>query len=517
MTKRKKKAKAKATSARRRMTAPPSQGKARAAQGGVVAVAALDSTATTPRTFDYYRDAINESATETFDASTREIAQARAAMEYLNDPLFFGVVQKVAALVCGRGAALKIIGPARRWGAPKIEDANAKAQYLEGAFKRFADAIDLLGMMRLIQSALLFHGEAFIRKTPSRRNTEGYKYVFIRPERVRDPGGGYNPRINDGILYDREDDAAEPAGYFIQRENVNPFLEVMEFDLVPSGEVIHIFNRILPQQRRGVPEVQTALNIIREIKILRALEIQAVKNAAKTSVILTTDAEPILDAAAEMPVPAPGVRAELPDGIFVARPGYHPTFGESKHPAAGFDAFKKTLAADVGAAVGIGSGKANNDHSAYNFSSAKMDEQIDAVAVEVRQKKLADDFLDVVFNDWLTEYAARDEIADEYLTKAGAPEYVDRRWLFPAPRSIDRLKDAQADDLELRNNTTTLEEIAARRGLDLEEFLTERGRELRQVAAMLEASGLGLSTSGALSTAANPSATEETTEGAEEV
>ena len=457
--------------------------------------AALDSTAINARTADYYRDATNENASEIFDASTRETAQARGALEYLNDPLFYGACQKIAALVCGSGVALKLEGPIRKYGAGEISELGEKAQYLERAFKRFADAIDLLAMMRLLQTELLFHGEAFIRKIPSRRTIERYKYVFIRPERIVDPPGvGTDPNVNDGILYDSDGDDAEPIGYYIQKERVNPLTDTIEYELAPEGEIIHVFNRILPQQRRGIPEVQTGLGIIREIKLLRRLEIQAVKNAAKASVILTTDAEPIIDAAysgEEIDVPRPGATgSELPDGVFVARPGYTPVFGDAKHPTTGFNDFKKALAADVGAALGIGSGKINNNHADYNFSSAKMDEQHDAVIVAVRQKKIASSFLDVVFNDWIAEFSERDRIAAEFLDTAGAPELIARRWLFPSPRSIDRLKDAQADAVELQNNTITLEEIAARRGLDLEELLIERAREMKQVVAIMKESGI---------------------------
>lgn len=461
------------------------------------AKAALDSTAYNYKTADYYRDATNESAAEIFDSTTRATAQARGMMEYLNDPLFYGACQKIAALVCGAGVSLKIEGPIRGYNEENIPEQGPKAQYLERAFKRFGDSVDLLAMTRLLQSELIYHGEAFIRKVRSESNIERYTYAFIRPERVSDPpGAAVDPLVNDGILYNSEGDAAEPIGYYVQKETINPLSNVMEYELIPAGEIIHVYNRILPQQRRGIPEVQTALNIIREIKLLRGLEIQAVKNAAKTSVILTTDAEPILDAAyngEEISVPSPGATgAELPDGVFIARPGYTPTFGESKHPATAFNEFKTTLAADVGAALGIGSGKINNNHAAYNFSSAKMDEQHDAVVVSVRQKKIASAFLDVVFNDWILEYSERDEIALEFLETAGAPEQIARRWLFPSPRSIDRLKDAQADAAELANNTITLEEIAARRGLDLEELLLERAREAR----ILKASGLDVSGEG---------------------
>ncbi len=471
--------------------------------------AALDSTAINPRTADYYRDAINESAAETFDASTREIAQARGQHEFLNDPLFYGACAKIAALTCGRGAALKIEGPFLPFGVPRDKSDEIKAQYLERLFRRFAVAIDLLSKCRLLETELLFHGEAFVRKISVRRTVDGFDYAFIRPERINDPPGvSFDPLVNDGVIYNRPDDAAEPVAYYVQRENINPWQERLEYDVVPAGEILYIFNRILPQQRRGVPEVQSALGLIRELKLIRHLEIQAVKNAAKTAVILHSDSPQVIDAAmipddeGRVPLPKPGGRSgyELPDGLFVAPPGYAPTFGDAKHPASGYDSFKKILAADVGASLGIGSGKANNDHSAYNFSSAKMDEQVDATVVSVRQEKIANSFLDVVFNDWLLELATRDEIASEFLDRAAAPENVERRWLFPAPRSIDRLKDAQADELELRLGTITRAQILARRGLDAEEVAKEQFREMKQQSEMLSAAGLSLSTSGNIAT-----------------
>ncbi|MBR2002696.1 MAG: phage portal protein [Thermoguttaceae bacterium] len=480
------------------------------------ASAALDSAAKTERTADYYADALDEPASRTLDRETREECQARGQMEFLNDSLFYGACQKVAALVVGVGPALKIDGPFSPSAAALYVDATDKTQYLERCFARFADAVDLVSKLRLATLCALYHGEVFLRKTPSVATFEKFDYAFVRPGRVADPGPTLDPLVCDGIRYDRPDDAATPVGYYVLIEGVNPNADAsFEYEFVPAGEMIHLFDAIVPQQRRGVPEAQAALDLIRELKLLRRLEIQAVKNAAKTSVIFHTDDPEVLRAARASSVdgdgtiaaPKPGSRSELPDGVLVAPVGYAPTFGDAKHPTTGFDAFKKLIAADVGATLGVGSGKINNDHSSYNFSSAKMDEQNDAIAVAVRQKRLARGFLDVLFNDWLTEFAARDAVAEELLRLAGAPENVARRWLFPEPRAIDRKADAEADEIELRNGTTTLEKIFARRGEDYEDSFRQRARELKRTAESLEASGLGLSTTGALSTtdAAAPS------------
>ncbi|MBQ1277273.1 MAG: hypothetical protein IIY07_01360, partial [Thermoguttaceae bacterium] len=57
-------------------------------------------------------------------------------------------------------------------------------------------------------------------------------------------------------------------------------------------------------------------------------------------------------------------------------------------------------------------------------------------------------------------------------------------------------------EIELRNGTITLEQIAARRGEDYDYLAAQRKRELENLAASLESSGLGLSTTGAISTVA---------------
>ncbi|MBR2004512.1 MAG: hypothetical protein IJ991_10080, partial [Thermoguttaceae bacterium] len=114
--------------------------------------------------------------------------------------------------------------------------------------------------------------------------------------------------------------------------------------------------------------------------------------------------------------------------------------------------------------------------------------------------------------DWLTEFAVLDPVANELLKLTWAPENVARRCLFPEPRSIDRKADAEADEIELRNGTITLEQIAARRGEDYDDLAAQRKRELENLAASLESSGLGLSTTGAISTVAPAELTSPTPE-----
>ena len=93
---------------------------------------------------------------------------------------------------------------------------------------------------------------------------------------------------------------------------------------------------------------------------------------------------------------------------------------------------------------------------------------------------------------------------------ARIPERVRRSWLWPQPKTLDPLKDAQAEDLQLKNGSITLEEIYSRRRKDAREEIAKWQSERALLAEGLADAGLGYSTSGEISSAPDDRAGEET-------
>lgn len=466
--------------------------------------AALDSTFLNPRNFEYYAGASGGPASQTFDRSTRQTAQRLCEYEYLNDTTLFGACLKASSLIVGVGATLKIHGPYLPYNAAALPELEKKCQFLEEEWSYYARQTRLWQTIRLIPKALIYHGEIFLRKFNDPIE-ERFRYELIRPERIGNPYDfTTDPCVFDGIRFSKADGSGEPVSYYIRKEYVNPFNNLFEYEEVPANEIIHVFTPILPEQTRGVPPFQAGLPKIAQMRQLVKAELTAMINSAKLAVVLHTENPEVIEEAArhnQFEGFERFAKFEVPDGGLIAPPGYEPTMTDSKHPSTGFSEIKKIMASDVGGTIGLGSGKINNDHSAYNYSSAKMDEQIDDVVIEVAQDTIATEVLDPIFEDWIDAFADGNEVADEFLFTAGIPERIKRRWLWPQPKSLDPLKDAQTLEIELRNGATTLEDHYAKRRKDAKEEVAKWKAERVEIAKGLEDSGLGLSSSGNFTTA----------------
>lgn len=449
------------------------------------AKAALDSTRPNPITASYYIGAHGGPASSTFDRNTRQQAQNYCESEFLNDTTLFGACLKAASLTVGVGATLKILGPYRQYQAQPLADLESKCQFLEAEWSYYAKQTGLWQLIRLIPKELIYHGEIFLRKTKHTQIEEGFVYHLIRPERVGNPYSFIgDPFVFDGIRYNTNDGSGVPVCYYIKREYVNPVQNSIEYEEVPADQIIHLFSPILPEQRRGIPPFQSALGKIAQMRQLVRAELTAMTNAAKLGVIFSTTNEEILTTASDAGAligKHGGETIEIPDGGLFCPPGYTPTAMDPKHPSAQFEAVKKLIGADIGATIGLGSGKINNSHEGYNYSSSKMDAQVDQVHAEVTQDLISSGVLDVIFEDWLEAFADIDPVADEFLQAARIPERVKRKWLWPAPKSLDPLKDAQTDDIRLKNGTTTYAEVYSKERKDSVEELGQWQREKEQV------------------------------------
>lgn len=466
--------------------------------------ASLDSTTLNSRNRDYYATATGGPATVRFDRSTRQAAQNMCENEFLNDTTLFGACLKASALTVGVGPTLKILGPYLSYGAAEPGDLDKKCQYLETEWDYYAQQTRLWKLIRLVPRELIYHGEVFLRKFRNPDIEEGFRYDLVRPERIGNPYAFTDDKsVFDGIRYSADDFSGVPTHYYIRKEFVNPIQNLYEYEEVPADEIIHLFSPILPEQLRGIPPFQSGLPKIAQMRQLIRAELTAMTNAAKLAIVLTTNNPEILASAADANIlegKSGGALFDIPDGGVFAPPGYEPKMTESKHPSAQFAEVKRIMASDVGATIGLGNGKINNDHSSYNYSSSKMDEQVDDVVIEVTQNEIASEILDPILDDWLDAVADFDPVADEFLQRARIPERVRRQWLWPQPKTLDPLKDAQAEDIQLKNGSITLEEIYSRRRRDAKDELQKWQAEREAISRALTESGLAYSTTGEITT-----------------
>jgi capsid protein len=118
---------------------------------------------------------------------------------------------------------------------------------------------------------------------------------------------------------------------------------------------------------------------------------------------------------------------------------------------------------------------ARADSSGYNYASGRLDYQTYFKAIRVEQSHLECVVLDRIFAAWLDEAALIPGLLPEGLPPIATWEH---QWFWDGNEHVDPAKEASAQATRRTSHTTTLAEEYARRGLDWEEQLRQRAKEI---------------------------------------
>lgn len=151
-----------------------------------------------------------------------------------------------------------------------------------------------------------------------------------------------------------------------------------------------------------------------------------------------------------------------------------------ERPTSNFDSFVTTLFRHIATGLHIPYELLMKDFSKSNYSSAR------AALLEAwrffrgRRKWLIDYWLKPVYRLWLEEAinAGLIEAPDFY---ENADAWCACRWIGDGRGWVDPLKEAQAAELRMESNLSTLENECAEQGEDWEEVLEQRARELKRI------------------------------------
>ncbi|MFL9824352.1 phage portal protein [Rhodoplanes sp. SY1] len=174
-------------------------------------------------------------------------------------------------------------------------------------------------------------------------------------------------------------------------------------------------------------------------------------------------------------------------------PGERAEHTPPTHPNAVFEHFVRAGLRHVAAALGLSYEQLSADWGQVNYSSAR------AALLEVwrgfsrRAALYATDFAQPVYVRWLEEAVVRGRVA----LPAGSPAFAEAkaawtrcRWRMPGRGWVDPLKEADAAAVRIGLGVSTLEREAAEQGLDWEENLRQRARELAAARRLEEEYGL---------------------------
>lgn len=398
--------------------------------------------------------------------AVRKRLRERARYEAANNSYARGMILTLAQDCIGTGPRLQLLSP----------DAGRNRE-TEQAFASWSAAIRLADLLRTAVMAQVVDGEVFAVLADG--PPPGHDGVTLMPQIIEcDRVTSANPSglgdDIDGIYLDRYD---RPIAYSIARRHPGDLRAgTIIYDRVDASNVCHLYRVDRPGQHRGVPEITPALPLFAQLRRYTLAVLTAAETAANVAGILHTDSPP--DDQSDPPQPYDLI--ELQRGTLTVAPdGWDMRQVEPQQPSTTYAEFKRELLNEIARCLNMPYNIAACNSSGYNYSSGRLDHQTYYRSLEVRQSQLVSALLDPILTAWYREYSL-----GRWMTGSDiAPLH---QWFWDGLEHLDPVKEAQAEEMRLRNRTMTYAESYGRRGRDWE-------TELRQCAAeqqLIESLGL---------------------------
>lgn len=388
------------------------------------------------------------SAAEANSPTVRKIIRERARYEVANNSYADGIVDTLAADTIGPEIQLQL-------------GDSVLAQKTETAFSSWARAVNLWAKARTMRRAKTVDGEAFGLMVTNRKVDDRVKLDLrlIECDMVESWTSAMNENEIDGIRFD---DDMNPIQYRVLKTHPGDyrrFLKSLAGEWVKREFVLHYFSEIRPGQVRGVSELVPSLSLFGELRLYTKAVINAATRAAEMSGVMQTNLPPE-NVAADLADPLTTIEAvrnaivSLPEGWTLAQL-------KAEQPTTTYDMFKREIITEAGRCVSMPSNVISGNSSDYNYASGRLDYQTYDRGIEVERSDFRHAVLDRIYATWLDEYRV---VAG--LNNAQVAELEAHDWLYAGRGHVDPGKEANADDIRLRNGTVTRARLCGKQGND---------------------------------------------------
>ena len=468
---------------------------ARASFEGAQLASRFDNARRTPDADSLFRNADSLAMTAALSPSVRRTVRDRARYVVYNCPYGWGMLDTYATDVLGPWVTVSF---------PKGGVPEAMRDKVADAFDAWALKVDFWEKLKTIIRAKTTDGEAFATFYTDPTIVDGTNAVTLNVAPIEcDRVESWTEAITrenetDGIRFDRY---GHPVEYRILKYHPGDYRSIRNIksragEWVKADNVIHYFEKLRPEQVRGISDFVSALDIPALQKSYRSSVTETAINAASVSGVLSTDQVPecfddddasIGKCAMEV---RPNTVFQMQRGAFVTLPeGWHLSQLQAQQPTSLYDAFVRSLVAEMARCLSMPVNIAMCDSSQHNFASAKLDHTTYCDKIASVRSTLVTKVLDRVFFKWLDEYAVLERIDAPVLAALRRTE-----WLFTERANADVMKDASADNTRLGNASLSYATLYAKDGKDwkreVRQALTERAQMLAWWREECKANGL---------------------------
>lgn len=412
--------------------------------------------------------------TENADKNQRELIKARARYLENNSDMAESAIGSVVRNSVGTG----IIPQART-------PDEALNKRLEELWKEWVkqENCDITGQQSFyeIQALLLrrkvVDGESLVRMVYDKKAKIPLKIQMIKPD-LLDSFLLTAPKTNRIIRSGIElDDFLKPVAYWVQRKSADGYI-TYESDRIPADQILHLWTKRHADQIRGISELATSIQRIKDTDEYMRAETIAAKIAACFSVFVTKTTpgtgtmpgRPTKDKEGKpLETIRPGMVAHL-------RPGESITTANPSRSATDAKDFVKIQQQLAGAGIGLSYELVSRDFSNANFSSARQGHLEDRRTFLPIQGYMIGHLCRPTWEAFLDAavLAGLVKIKDYWTNRE---QYVMADWITPGWEWVDPQKEANADVTLMQNGGMTLAQWCAGRGYDWESQLQQMAKE----------------------------------------
>jgi capsid protein len=146
---------------------------------------------------------------------------------------------------------------------------------------------------------------------------------------------------------------------------------------------------------------------------------------------------------------------------------------EAEQPTATHDQFQQTILREIFHCLNMPYSVGSGDYSKDSYSSGRLGLQTYLRVVRQARHHMKLIVLDRIFRAWLAEAVMIVPVTKQEVAT------LKHDWYFDPFASIDPVKDATADEMDLKNGVTTQMELCAERKRDWRKINRQRQREIQ--------------------------------------
>ena len=263
---------------------------------------------------------------------------------------------------------------------------------------------------------------------------------------------------------------------------------------VPADRIIHIYQRRRPGQTRGQPVAASVVNPIKMLDGYREAETTGRRLMAAQSGFIETEA----GASSNIDAMADGHESDDPDSDLVMnvepgvirslRPGQTFAAFNPGGQVSDYQQFESQVKKDIASGFGISVMSHGMETAGISYSGGRTVTIEDRDFYKSYQRFLIENGMEKIFAVWLVAHSMADSASFPPSRMAAISDghtFRGRGWDW-----VDPSKDIKANVEALRTRQTSLSAVAASRGIDIRDLLTE----IAEDEAMLAEFGLTLTT-----------------------